>query len=74
MRLVAAAMNDTDPVTKVTILQAARPCTGLHRGHAATEDRYSMSRNQLLDQMAYAMGGRVLPKRSCSTTDHRCFQ
>ena len=55
--LVAAAMNDTDPVTKVTILP---------RGHALgytavmpTEDRYSMSRNQLLDQMAYAMGGRT---------------
>jgi cell division protease FtsH len=24
-----------------------------------TEDRYSISRNELLDQMAYAMGGRV---------------
>ena len=51
--LVAAALNDTDPVTKVTILP---------RGRAAvmpTSDRYSQSRNQLLDQMAYAMGGRT---------------
>ncbi len=55
--LVAAALHHTDPVTKVTILP---------RGHALgytavmpTTDRYSQSRNQLLDQMAYAMGGRT---------------
>ena len=55
--LVAAAMNDTDPVTKVTILPRGRAL-----GYTAvmpTEDHYSMSRNQLLDQMAYAMGGRT---------------
>ncbi|RSX58767.1 ATP-dependent zinc metalloprotease FtsH [Bifidobacterium samirii] len=55
--LVAAAMNDTDPVTKVTILPRGRAL-----GYTAvmpTSDRYSMSRNQLLDQMAYAMGGRT---------------
>lgn len=55
--LVDAAMNDTDPVTKVTILPRGRAL-----GYTAvmpTEDRYSMSRNQLLDQMAYAMGGRT---------------
>ena len=54
---VAAAMYDTDPVTKVTILPRGRAL-----GYTAvmpTEDRYSMSRNQLLDQMAYAMGGRT---------------
>ncbi len=55
--LVAAALHNTDPVTKVTILP---------RGHALgytavmpTSDRYSQSRNELLDQMAYAMGGRT---------------
>ena len=55
--LVAAALNNTDPVTKVTILPRGRAL-----GYTAvmpTEDRYSMSRNQLLDQMAYAMGGRT---------------
>ena len=55
--LVAAAMHDTDPVTKVTILPRGRAL-----GYTAvmpTADRYSMSRNQLLDQMAYAMGGRT---------------
>ncbi|MDR3858970.1 ATP-dependent zinc metalloprotease FtsH [Bifidobacterium sp.] len=55
--LVAAAMNDTDPVTKVTILPRGRAL-----GYTAvmpTEDRYSMSRNQLLAQMASAMGGRT---------------
>ena len=55
--LVAAALNSTDPVTKVTILPRGRAL-----GYTAvmpTSDRYSQSRNQLLDQMAYAMGGRT---------------
>ena len=55
--LVAAAMNDSDPVTKVTILPRGRAL-----GYTMVlplEDRYSISRNQLLDQIAYAMGGRV---------------
>ncbi|MGO1592594.1 MAG: ATP-dependent zinc metalloprotease FtsH [Ancrocorticia sp.] len=55
--LVAAALRHTDPVTKVTILPR-----GSALGYTMvmpTEDRYSVSRNQLLDQMAYAMGGRV---------------
>ncbi|KAA8828989.1 ATP-dependent zinc metalloprotease FtsH [Bifidobacterium myosotis] len=55
--LVAAALHDTDPVTKVTILPRGRAL-----GYTAvmpTSDRYSQSRNQLLDQMAYAMGGRT---------------
>lgn len=55
--LVAAAMHYTDPVTKVTILPRGRAL-----GYTAvmpTEDRYSQTRNQLLDQMAYAMGGRA---------------
>ncbi|WP_055428164.1 ATP-dependent zinc metalloprotease FtsH [Bifidobacterium aesculapii] len=55
--LVAAALHNTDPVTKVTILPRGRAL-----GYTAvmpTSDRYSQSRNQLLDQMAYAMGGRT---------------
>ncbi len=55
--LVAAAMNDSDPVTKVTILPRGRAL-----GYTMVlplEDRYSISRNQLLDQIAYALGGRV---------------
>ena len=55
--LVAAALRHTDPVTKVTILPRGRAL-----GYTAvmpTQDRYSQSRNQLLDQMAYAMGGRT---------------
>lgn len=55
--LVAAALHHTDPVTKVTILPRGRAL-----GYTAvmpTMDRYSQSRNELLDQMAYAMGGRV---------------
>lgn len=55
--LVAAALRNTDPVTKVTILPRGRAL-----GYTAvmpTSDRYSQSRNQLLDQMAYAMGGRT---------------
>ncbi|MFC0265067.1 ATP-dependent zinc metalloprotease FtsH [Alloscardovia macacae] len=55
--MVAAALHHTDPVTKVTILPRGRAL-----GYTAvmpTEDRFSQSRNELLDQMAYAMGGRV---------------
>jgi cell division protease FtsH len=55
--LVAAAMNNTDPVTKVTILPRGRAL-----GYTMVlplEDRYSVTRNELLDQLAYAMGGRV---------------
>jgi cell division protease FtsH len=55
--LVAAALRDTDPVTKVTILPRGRAL-----GYTAvmpTSDRYSESRNALLDQIAYAMGGRT---------------
>ncbi|WEV72012.1 ATP-dependent zinc metalloprotease FtsH [Bifidobacterium sp. ESL0790] len=55
--LVAAALHHTDPVTKVTILPRGRAL-----GYTAvmpTQDRYSQSRNELLDQMAYAMGGRT---------------
>jgi cell division protease FtsH len=55
--LVATAMRNTDPVTKVTILPRGRAL-----GYTMVlplEDRYSISRNELLDQLAYAMGGRV---------------
>jgi cell division protease FtsH len=55
--LVAASLNHSDPVTKVTILPRGRAL-----GYTMVlplEDRYSISRNQLLDQIAYAMGGRV---------------
>jgi cell division protease FtsH len=55
--LVAASLNNSDPVTKVTILPRGRAL-----GYTMVlpmEDRYSVSRNQLLDQIAYAMGGRV---------------
>ncbi len=55
--LVASAMNHTDPVTKITILPRGRAL-----GYTMVlplEDRYSVSRNELLDQLAYAMGGRV---------------
>ena len=55
--LVAASMNNSDPVTKVTILPRGRAL-----GYTMVlplEDRYSVTRNQLLDQIAYAMGGRV---------------
>lgn len=53
----AAALQYTDPVTKVTILPR-----GSALGYTMvmpTEDRYSKTRNQLLDDLVYAMGGRV---------------
>ncbi|MDO5494652.1 MAG: ATP-dependent zinc metalloprotease FtsH [bacterium] len=55
--VVAAALRYTDPVTKVTILPRGRALG--YTMVMPTEDRYSTSRNELLDQLAYAMGGRV---------------
>ncbi|GAA4974900.1 ATP-dependent zinc metalloprotease FtsH [Kineococcus glutinatus] len=55
--LVAAALPNTDPVTKVTILPRGRAL-----GYTMVlpqEDKYSTSRNEILDQLAYALGGRV---------------
>ena len=55
--LAAAAMRHTDPVTKVTILPRGRAL-----GYTMVlplDDKYSVTRNELLDQLAYAMGGRV---------------
>jgi cell division protease FtsH len=55
--LVAATMNDTDPVTKITILPRGRALG--YTMVLPSEDKYSTTRNELLDQLAYAMGGRV---------------
>ncbi len=55
--LVATAMNNTDPVTKITILPRGRALG--YTMVMPVEDRYSVTRNELLDQLAYAMGGRV---------------
>ena len=55
--LVAAALRYTDPVTKVTILPRGRALG--YTMVMPTEDRYSTTRNELLDQLAYSMGGRV---------------
>ncbi|MCR2784712.1 MULTISPECIES: ATP-dependent zinc metalloprotease FtsH [unclassified Microbacterium] len=55
--LTAAAMNHTDPVTKVTILPRGKAL-----GYTMVlplDDKYSITRNELQDQLAYAMGGRV---------------
>lgn len=55
--LVAAALNYSDPVTKITILPRGRAL-----GYTMViplEDKYSVTRNELQDQIAYALGGRV---------------
>jgi len=55
--LVAAALNHTDPVHKVTILPRGRAL-----GYTMVlpeEDKYSTTRNEMLDQLAYMLGGRV---------------
>src|SRR5690242_4786371 len=55
--LVAAALNHTDPVTKVTILPRGRAL-----GYTMVmpiDDKYSTTRNEILDQLSYALGGRV---------------
>lgn len=55
--LAAAALRYTDPVTKVTILPRGRALG--YTMVMPSEDKYSTTRNELLDQLAYAMGGRV---------------
>ncbi|WP_091759222.1 ATP-dependent zinc metalloprotease FtsH [Pedococcus cremeus] len=55
--LVAAAMNHTDPVTKVTILPRGRALG--YTMVMPTDDKYSTTRNEILDQLSYALGGRV---------------
>ncbi|WP_188112334.1 ATP-dependent zinc metalloprotease FtsH [Auritidibacter ignavus] len=55
--LVAAGLRNSAPVTKVTILPRGKAL-----GYTMVipeEDKYSVTRNELLDQLAYAMGGRV---------------
>ncbi len=55
--LVAAALNHSDPVTKITILPRGRAL-----GYTMViplEDKFSITRNELQDQIAYALGGRV---------------
>ena len=55
--LVAHTMPNTDPVHKVTILPRGRAL-----GYTMVlpdEDRYSTTRNEMLDQLAYALGGRA---------------
>ena len=55
--LVAAAMRNTEPVSKITILPRGRAL-----GYTMVlpqDDKYSTTRNEMLDQLAYALGGRV---------------
>ncbi|MGQ4527529.1 ATP-dependent zinc metalloprotease FtsH [Dermabacteraceae bacterium P13115] len=53
--LVAAALRHSAPVTKVTILPRGR--AGGYTMVVPTADRNYQSRNELLDRLAYAMGG-----------------
>ncbi|KDN83686.1 ATP-dependent zinc metalloprotease FtsH [Kitasatospora cheerisanensis] len=55
--LVAAACNYSDPVHKITILSRGRAL-----GYTMVlpdEDKYSTTRNEMLDQLAYMLGGRA---------------
>lgn len=55
--LVAHALPHTDPVHKITIMPRGRAL-----GYTMVlpdEDRYAVTRNQMLDQLAYTMGGRA---------------
>jgi len=55
--LVAYALPHTDPVHKITIMPRGRAL-----GYTMVlpdDDRYSTTRNQLLDQLAYSLGGRA---------------
>ncbi|MGH8969224.1 MAG: ATP-dependent zinc metalloprotease FtsH [Actinomycetes bacterium] len=55
--LVAAALPNTDPVHKITILARGRAL-----GYTMVlpdDDKYSTTRNEMLDQLAYMLGGRA---------------
>jgi cell division protease FtsH len=55
--VVSAALNHTDPVHKITILPRGRAL-----GYTMVlpeEDKYSTTRNEMLDQLAYMLGGRA---------------
>ncbi|NUU20085.1 MAG: ATP-dependent zinc metalloprotease FtsH, partial [Streptomycetaceae bacterium] len=55
--LVAHALPNTDPVHKITILSRGRAL-----GYTMVlpeEDKYSTTRNEMLDQLAYMLGGRA---------------
>jgi cell division protease FtsH len=55
--LVAHALPNTDPVHKITILPRGRALG--YTMVLPTEDKYSQTRAELLDTLAYAMGGRA---------------
>ncbi|MTB73190.1 ATP-dependent zinc metalloprotease FtsH [Arsenicicoccus sp. MKL-02] len=55
--LVAASMRHTDPVSKITILPRGRALG--YTMVLPNDDKYSTTRNEILDQLAYALGGRV---------------
>ncbi len=55
--LVAHALPHTDPVHKITIMPRGRALG--YTMILPDEDRYSITRNQLLDQLAYSLGGRA---------------
>ncbi|HEX3812142.1 MAG TPA: ATP-dependent zinc metalloprotease FtsH [Mycobacteriales bacterium] len=55
--LVGWALPNADPVYKVTIL--ARGRSGGHTLPLPTEDRYTMARSEMIDQLAFALGGRA---------------
>ena len=55
--LVAAALPNSDPVHKITILSRGRAL-----GYTMVlpeDDKYSTTRNEMLDQLAYMLGGRA---------------
>ena len=55
--LCAAAGAYSDPVTKVTILPRGKALG--YTMVMPSDDKYSTTRNELLDQLVYAMGGRA---------------
>jgi len=55
--LVAHALPHTDPVHKITIMPRGRALG--YTMILPDEDRYATTRNQMLDQLAYSLGGRA---------------
>jgi cell division protease FtsH len=64
--LVAALLPHADPVAKVSIVPRGRGALG-YTLQMPTEDRYLLTREELLDRLAVMLGGRAAEQVACGT-------
>jgi cell division protease FtsH len=63
---VAALLPHADPVAKVSIVPRGRGALG-YTLQMPTEDRYLLTREELLDRLAVMLGGRAAEQVACDT-------